>query len=752
VHTDAETRRRIDELRERIEHHNYRYYVLDDPEVPDAEYDRLLRELQALEAQHPELITPDSPTQRVGAQPAKGFDQVRHAMPMLSLENTFDEAGLNDFDRRVRERLGVGQVEYSAEPKLDGLAVSLLYQDGRLTRGATRGDGQVGEDITRNIRTIRAIPLRLTGSGWPRVLEVRGEVFMPKAGFEALNARARERGEKEFANPRNAAAGSLRQLDPRITAGRPLTLYCYGLGQVEGGDMPERHSAILDRIREWGLPVSPLRERVTGARGCLDYYRRMGEQRENLPYEIDGVVYKVDRLDQQRELGFVARAPRWAIAHKFPAQEELTVVRDVEFQVGRTGTLTPVARLEPVSVGGVTVSNATLHNMDEIRRKDVHIGDTVFVRRAGDVIPEVVRVLPERRPADARPVELPARCPVCGSEVIRPEGEAAARCTGGLYCSAQRKEAIKHFASRRAMDIDGLGDKLVEALVDGGHIQDPADLYSLDAETLAGRERMGPKSARNLLDALEKSKTTTLARFLHALGIREVGETTAAALAAHFRDLQPLMEASVEDFIGSTGIKGLGPVTAAAIVERLARQPELPDETDSTVWLKEAGIRGVNAHLAEEIGRRYPTLAELRAAGEDDLRHGHKSLVEGVGPVVAEHIVAFFRQDHNREVIDKLRKAGVHWQPLEPEPAAGGQSLQGLTFVLTGTLESMSRSEAGERLRALGAKVTGSVSKKTDYVVAGDKAGSKLAKAKQLGIEVLDEEGLLRLLQSGGTE
>ncbi|HHW77439.1 MAG TPA: NAD-dependent DNA ligase LigA [Xanthomonadaceae bacterium] len=666
---------RAAELREQINRHDYRYYVLDDPEIPDAEYDRLLRELRELETAHPELIVPDSPTQRVGGAPLAAFQTIRHAVPMLSLDNAFTIEDVADFDRRVRERLGDAlpagaTVAYAAEPKLDGLAVSLRYEDGLLVRGATRGDGHTGEDITANLRTVRALPLRLVGEGWPRVLEVRGEVFMPRAGFEALNEQARARGDKTFANPRNAAAGSLRQLDPRVTASRPLDLFCYGVGAVEGGSLPDRHSVLLDRLRDWGLRVCPERRVVVGTAGCLAYHQDLLNRRDALPYDIDGVVYKVDRLDWQRELGFVARAPRWAIAHKFPAQEELTVVEAIEVQVGRTGAITPVARLRPVFVGGVTVTNATLHNADEVARKDVRVGDTVRVRRAGDVIPEVVGVVPERRPPEAKPFALPETCPVCGSRIIRLEGEAVARCVGGLYCRAQRREAIRHFASRRALDIEGLGDKLVEQLVEQDLVRNPADLFALDAATLADLERMGAKSAAKLIAALERSKATTLARFLYALGIREVGEATARALAAHFGTLEALMTASEE------------------------RLQQVPD----------------------------------------------------IGPVAAAAVRAFFQEPHNQEVIVRLRTAGVRW----PETAANqadNQPLAGKTFVLTGTLESLSRDQAADRLRALGAKVAGSVSGKTDYVVAGRDAGSKLDKARELNVPVLDEAGLRALLE-----
>ena len=675
----AEVEARARELREQINYHNYRYYVLDDPEIPDAEFDRLFRELQTLEAQYPALVTPDSPTQRVGAEPLKAFGEVRHEIPMLSLGNAFSDQEVHDFGRRIAEKLDISveEIDFTTEPKLDGLAISLLYEEGRLTRGATRGDGYTGEDVTQNVRTIGCIPLRLRGESgvdFPPVLEVRGEVYMPKAGFERLNERQRAAGEKPFANPRNAAAGSLRQLDPKVTATRPLAMYAYGVGLVEGGELPERHSDILAKLRELGLPVSPeVRSGVIGIEACLAYHREMKERRPNLPYEIDGVVYKVDRLDQQAILGFVSRAPRWALAHKFPAQEALTKLLAIDIQVGRTGAITPVARLEPVEVGGVTVTSATLHNEDEIHRLDLRVGDTVVVYRAGDVIPKVASVVLSRRPKGARPFVMPKKCPVCGSDIVRLEGQAIARCSGGLFCPAQRKESIKHFASRRAMDIEGLGDKLVEQLVDRDLVHDPADLYQLTVEQLAGLERMAEKSARNLVAALEKSKSTTLPRFLFALGIREVGETTAQTLAEHFGDLLPIEEADLE--------------TLQAV----------PD----------------------------------------------------VGPVVAQSIHTFFRQKHNREVIDRLIAAGIHWPKVavkRPEELP----LAGKTIVLTGTLEGMPRSEAKKRLQALGAKVTGSVSKKTDWVIAGADPGSKLAKAQELGVEILDEDGLRELLQQQG--
>jgi DNA ligase (NAD+) len=678
-------KKRVEELREQIRYHNYRYYVLDSPVIPDAEYDRMLRELQQLETEHPELITPDSPTQRVGAQPLEGFGEVRHEVPMLSLDNAFSDEELAEFDRRVRERLGIKTVGYAAEPKLDGLAISLLYEDGVLVRGATRGDGSTGEDVTQNVRTIQSIPLRLMGEDYPKRLEVRGEVVMPLQGFRELNERQEAEGHKPFVNPRNAAAGSLRQLDPKVTAQRPLEMYCYGVGLVENGELPDRHSAILERLRDWGLRVYQGVTTVRGLDGCIKFYNKMQKLRDKLPFDIDGVVFKVDRLDQQKALGFVARAPRWAIARKFPAQEELTRVLDIDVQVGRTGAITPVARLEPVFVGGVTVTNATLHNEDEIRRKDVHIGDWVIVRRAGDVIPEVVSVVKDRRPKDARPFVMPKKCPVCGSDIERVEGEAIARCTGGLYCEAQRKEAIKHFASRRAMDIEGLGDKLVEQLVDEKLVNDVADLYSLDVDTLAGLERMGKKSAENLIAALEASKHTTLERFLFALGIREVGEVTARALAKAF---------------GISDAKGLSDrKRVRADMERLAKA----------------------------------TQEELEA-------------IPDIGPVVAGHIVQFFKQKHNRDVIKKLLDAGITWPPQD---VAAAQPLQGNTYVLTGTLSSLTRNDAKARLQALGAKVAGSVSAKTSAVIAGDKPGSKLARAEKLGVPVLSEDDLIQLLEQG---
>ena len=664
----ARAQDRATELRALLNDHNYRYYVLDAPSVPDAEYDRLFHELVALESMHPELVTLDSPTRRVGAAPLEAFVEVEHLEPMLSLGNAFESQDVHDFDRRVREGLDVEVVDYVAEPKLDGLAVSLLYRDGILAVAATRGDGRRGEDVTLNVRTIRDIQLRLRATP-PPLLEVRGEVYLTRSGFAAMNERARETGDKVFVNPRNAAAGSLRQLDPAVTAGRPLAFCAYGVGRVEG-ELPARHADVLARLREWGLPTSNEVQVVQGSDGCLGYHARMLARRPALDFDIDGVVYKVDRRDWQADLGQVARAPRWAVAHKFPAEEELTRLLGVDFQVGRTGVLTPVARLEPVFVGGVTVTNATLHNMDEIARKDVRVGDTVTVRRAGDVIPEVVGVVAERRNGNEQAIELPSECPVCESAVTRDEEESAARCSGGLYCPAQRKQAIRHFASRLAMDIEGLGDQRVDQLVDAGLVSTIADLYRLQAESLAGLERMGEKSAGNLVAAIGQSKETTLPRFLFALGIREVGESTAAALAIHFGDLQSLR---------------------AADVEALQAVPD-------------------------------------------------------VGPVVAERVIAFFAEPHNREVIDALLAAGVHWQAIVPTARHQAPPLAGCSVVLTGTLGTMTRNDAKSRLQALGARVSGSVSKKTAFIVAGSEPGSKLAKAADLGVEMLDETTFLERL------
>ena len=676
---------RAADLREQLEFHNYRYYVLDDPQIPDAEYDRLFRELQQLEAQYPALLSADSPTQRVGGAPLPEFLPVTHRTPMRSLNNAFAAEDVTAFDRRVREVVAGDAVEYEVGPKFDGLAISLTYIDGVLTQAATRGDGYSGEDVTANIRTVRNIPLKLAGAAIPALVEIRGEVLMLRADFERLNQQQDARGDKRFANPRNAAAGSLRQLDSRITASRRLTFFAYNVGAIEGGPALRSQAELMDWLGGLHLPLCDLRAVVSGVQGLLDYYVAIGAKRPTLPFDIDGVVYKVNSLAAQQELGFVSRAPRFAIAHKYPAEEAVTTVEAIDIQVGRTGALTPVARLAPVFVGGVTVTNATLHNEDEIRRKDVRVGDTVVVRRAGDVIPEVVRILPERRRYRAvpgkdlfdaaqepefAPFEMPGTCPVCGSHVVKEEGEAVSRCSGGLFCSAQRKQALWHFASRKAMDIDGLGDKLIEQMVDAGIVHTPADLYRLDLARLAGLARMAEKSAGNLLAAIEASKHTTLPRFVYALGIRNVGESTAKDLARHFGAIDALIHASTEQLLA------------------------VPD----------------------------------------------------VGPVVAQSLCDFFAEPHNVEVIGQLRAAGVHWPAIEVLSSADAK-LAGKTFVLTGTLPSLSRDDAKARIEAAGGKVAGSVSKKTDYVVAGAEAGSKLTKAQELGIAILDEEQLLRLLQ-----
>ena len=685
-------RERAEFLRRELAEHSYRYHVLDAPSIPDAEYDRLERELRDLEDAHPELVSADSPTQRVGAKPLREFAEVRHEVPMLSLNNAFAEQEVRDFVQRIVDATGDAAPVFSAEPKLDGLAISLRFEHGVFVRGATRGDGATGEDVTQNLRTVKAIPLRLRGAHPPAVLEVRGEVFMPRRAFEQFNERARARGEKPLANPRNGAAGSLRQLDPRVTASRPLSFYAYALGAIDGWRPPATHSKMLQALREFGLPVCPEATVATGADGLLDYFHRIGERRDALPYDIDGVVYKLDRFDQQNALGFVSRAPRWAIAHKYPAQEQLTTVEAIDVQVGRTGAITPVARLAPVQVAGVTVTNATLHNADQIARLDVRVGDTVIVRRAGDVIPEVVRVLEDRRPVNAsgrpkhRPFAMPTVCPVCGSAVTREEGEAVTRCSGGLFCAAQRAQALIHFASRRAMDIEGLGDRLIEDLVDLDFVHGIADIYRLRLEDFLEMRRraderdgtvpetvkagkVASKWAENLIAAIAASKNSSLERLLFALGIRDVGESTAKTLAKYFGALDPIMNA------------------------------------DESVLLD----------------------------------------VPDVGPIVAKRIAGFFREPHNREAIAALRAAGVHWPEGAPQRSAEGP-LVGKTVVLTGGLSTMSRDQAGDRLEALGAKVSGSVSKKTSFVVAGEAAGSKLEKARELGVDVWDEARLLEFL------
>ena len=655
----------IDTLRQDLRRYEYEYHVLDNPTIPDAEYDRLFHQLKALEAAHPELITADSPTQRVGAKPLSGFAQIRHEIPMLSLDNAFSDEEFYAFVKRIEDRLIrlPEPLTFCCEPKLDGLAVSILYVNGILTQAATRGDGTTGEDITANIRTIRNIPLQLLMDNPPARLEVRGEVFMPHEGFERLNQQALEKGEKTFANPRNAAAGSLRQLDPKITSKRPLVLNAYGIGIAEGVDLPNTHYDRLQWLKSIGIPVNPEIRLCNGTDEVLDFYRDIQNKRSSLGYDIDGTVLKINDIALQEKLGFISKAPRWAIAYKFPAQEELTRLNDVEFQVGRTGAITPVAKLEPVFVAGVTVSNATLHNGDEIERLDIAIGDTVVIRRAGDVIPQIIGVLHDRRPADARPIIFPKTCPVCDSAIVRIEGEAVARCTGGLFCAAQRKEALKHFVSRKAMDIDGVGGKLIEQLVDRELIHTPADLFKLDLTTLTRLERMGAKSAENALASLEKAKNTTLARFIFALGIREVGEATALNLANHFKTLEALQNADLEAL------------------------QQVPD----------------------------------------------------VGEVVANRILAFWQEPHNVAVVNDLIQQGVHWDDVEVKEV-GENLFKGKTVVLTGTLTQMGRNEAKALLQEMGAKVSGSVSSKTDFVIAGDAAGSKLTKAQELGVTVLTEE------------
>ncbi|NOH25771.1 NAD-dependent DNA ligase LigA [Vibrio europaeus] len=667
----TEIQEKLNQLRQTLHYHGVKYYVEDNPEIPDAEYDRLMRELMELESQNPEFVTIDSPSQRVGGAPLDGFSSVTHEIPMLSLDNAFDDGELESFHKRMGDRIPSAKFDvFCCEPKLDGLAVSLLYENGVLVQAATRGDGATGENITENVRTIKAIPLKLQGEGWPARIEVRGEVFMPKAGFDKLNEQALKKGEKVFVNPRNAAAGSLRQLDSRITATRPLSFYAYSVGVVEGVELSSSHYERFIQLKGWGLPMCPETKRVNNLDEVKAYYQDILERRESLAYEIDGVVIKVDEIALQEQLGFVARAPRWAIAYKFPAQEEITTLNDVEFQVGRTGAITPVAKLEPVFVGGVTVSNATLHNADEIERLDVMVGDTVVIRRAGDVIPQIVSVVTDRRPDSAREIVFPENCPVCKSQVERIEGEAVARCSGGLVCQAQRKEALKHFVSRKALDVDGLGEKVIEQLVDREMVETPADLFKLSAGVITVLDRMGPKSAQNVVDALNKAKQTTLARFLYSLGIREVGEATAANLAQHFKTLDLVKAASHEKLVE----------------------------------------------------------------------------VQDIGDIVASHITAFFAQDKNQSVIDELIEQGVSWPDIEEKGEDAPQPLDGKTVVLTGSLSQLTRSDAKAALQALGAKVTGSVSKKTDILFAGENAGSKLAKAQELGIEIRTEEDLISLM------
>lgn len=667
----SDWRSRVNWLHNQLHHHAHAYYVLDQPTIPDAEYDKLFRELEQLESAHPEIISVDSPTQRVGGAPLPHFDQVQHTVPMLSINNGFSEEDILAFDKRCREGLkNEAQIHYACELKFDGLAINLRYINGVLTQAATRGDGSTGEDVTVNIRTIRSLPLKLRTDHPPALLDVRGEVLMFKSDFAKLNQRQRDAGQKEFANPRNAAAGSLRQLDSKITAQRQLRFFAYGIGQCEGADMPTSHAALLDWYQQFGIPVCEERAIKIGATGLLEFYTDIAAKRAKLAYEIDGVIYKVNQHQQQHQLGFVSRAPRFALAHKFPAEEAITLVQGIDVQVGRTGAITPVARLAPVSVGGVTVTNATLHNEDEVKRKDIRVGDTVIVRRAGDVIPEVVANVPERRPATATEFVMPTACPVCGSTIVRAEDEAVARCSGGwIKCAAQRKGGLLHFVSRRAMDIEGLGEQLVEQLVDKEIVTTPADFYGLEVSALAELDRMAKKSAQNVIDALEKSKATTLARFIYALGIRHVGESTAKELARHFGNLDALMAANEEQILA----------------------------------------------------------------------------VNDIGPVVATMLLQFFADPLNRELIAQLRAAGVHW--LDVEVVQQSLSLSGMTFVITGTLPNLKRDEAAQMIEAAGGKVAGSVSKKTSYVVAGEEAGSKLEKAQELGVPILDEAGLLTLLE-----
>jgi DNA ligase (NAD+) len=744
-------------LREAVELHNYRYYVLDAPTLPDAEYDRLFRELEELESQYPGLVVPESPTQRVGGGPLSEFSQVGHRTPMLSLNNAFEDEEVVAFDRRIREHLAVDEVEYAVEPKFDGVAVSLTYENGRLTRGATRGDGYTGEDVTANLRTVRAIPLRLQARPTPARMEVRGEVLMFKRDFEQLNREQAGKAEKAFVNPRNAAAGSLRQLDPRITATRRLAFFAYALEETEGLERPRTHSELMDYLVTQKFPVCGERRTARGVRGLLDYYRSIGAKRESLPYDIDGVVYKVNDLGLQERMGFVARAPRFALAHKFPAEEATTEVTGIDVQVGRTGAVTPVARLKPVFVGGVTVTNATLHNEDEVRRKDIRIGDAVIVRRAGDVIPEVVSVVADRRPAGAMEFVMPEMCPVCGSKIVRPPGEAISRCSGGLYCPAQRKQTILHFASRRAMDIEGLGVKLVDQLVEKELVKTAADLYRLDLPNLSNLERMAERSAGNLVRAIDDSKRTTLARFIYAMGIPNIGEATAKELARFFGSLDRLMEAREETL---RYVPDIGPEVARSIVQFLAEPHNREviaqlrssgvhwEETKTTEgketslagfisWLE---IPGIGPSTAEDLAERFGTLDRLMHADAQTLQR-EAALSAGA----AQSIVDYFRNPAHRDVITQLRALGVTFAK-QAARLESSSPVRGRTFVLTGTLPDMTREEAKEKIEALGGKVAGSVSKKTDYVVAGAESGTKLDKARELGITILDRAGLMKLL------
>ncbi|WP_233842736.1 NAD-dependent DNA ligase LigA [Dyella sp. 2HG41-7] len=781
----------VEDLRKRIEHANYRYHVLDDPEIADADYDRLLRDLEALEADNPELATPDSPTRRVGARAIGGFAEVRHALPMLSLSNAFEQEGDGDreryrdvaeFERRIEQTLGRSHPEFSVEPKLDGLAISLRYENGQFVQGATRGDGETGEDVTANLRTVRAIPLRLRGSDWPRVLEVRGEIIMLRKDFEAFNAYAREHGEKPLANPRNGAAGSLRQLDPAITAKRKLSFFAYSVGMVEGVELPASHSKTLQKLRDWGFPVSPEVGVAKGFDGLIAYFQRIGAKRDQLPYDIDGVVYKLDDYVGQREMGFVARAPRWALAHKFPAQEQSTIVEAIEIQIGRTGAATPVARLAPVQVAGVTVTNATLHNADQVARLDVRVGDTVIVRRAGDVIPEVVRVVPDQRPPKTHPWKMPTHCPVCGSALVREEGEAAWRCSGGLVCAAQRKEALIHFASRRAMDIEGIGERFVDALVDFGYVHTPADLYSLTLDHFLEMKqraderdgttpetvkagKIATKWAENLVDAIEASKKTTLARFLYALGIVHIGESTAKTLAswlgrlewvrsmpaAILRELPDIgaeVAKSIEAFFKQRGNREVVDALLKAGVmlgDESDPSPRLSQKLSLAALLQDAGINGIGLRNAELLTSHFPTIEKLHSSGATHW------ITAGLSSNAAANLDEYLTTRHH---LDALREAEVAMhrllEAIPKHAEVEALPLTGQTAVLTGTLSSMGRDEAKEKLEALGAKVAGSVSKKTHFVVAGEAAGSKLDKAQELGVDVWDEERLINLFKQHG--
>ncbi|KAF1710537.1 DNA ligase (NAD(+)) LigA [Pseudoxanthomonas kalamensis DSM 18571] len=769
---------RAAELRQKLADANYRYHVLDEPDIPDAEYDRMLRELDELETAHPQLRTPDSPTQRVGGAPSGRFAEVRHALPMLSLGNAFSDEEVRDFVQRIDEKLGRGSLAFSAEPKLDGLAISLRYEHGVFVQGATRGDGASGEDVTANLKTIKAIPLRLRGEGWPQLLEVRGEVYMPRAAFETYNEHARLHGGKVLANPRNGAAGSLRQLDPRITAQRPLAFYAYALGRVEGDELAPTHSATLKRLREWGFPVSGLNEVVTGADGLLDYYRRIGERRDSLPFDIDGVVYKLDDYAGQREMGFVSRAPRWAIAHKFPAQEQSTMVEAIDIQIGRTGAATPVARLAPVQVAGVVVTNATLHNADQIARLDVRVGDTVIVRRAGDVIPEVVGVIAEHRPPGTVPWAMPAHCPVCGSEIVREEGEAVWRCSGELSCPAQRKESILHFASRRAMDIEGLGERFVEDLSDLGFVASVADLYRLTLDDLLEMKRraderdgttpetvkagkVATKWAENLIEAIDRSRATTLERFLFALGIQHVGESTAKALAAWFGDLELIRRLPWPLFKRVPDIGGEVARSLGHFFDQAGNQQVIDD-------LLARGVRVTDAHppspklrkgldlAALLVESEIPTLTPLRAQALTAALDSAAAILDaeipqlvaaGLPPASAQALADWLAAPGHGQLLLEGERAIARLLELAPQ---AGESvalpLDGQTAVLTGTLSALTRDEAKAKLEALGAKVAGSVSKKTSFVVAGAEAGSKLTKAQELGVEIWDEDRLLAFL------